>query len=50
MIHRITEDDTITDDSDTDDVTTLLLKAEPFNLTYMLTNMINAAYRAPKEN
>lgn len=50
MVRRITMDDMLTDNSDTDDVTTQLLMATPFDLTYTPTNMINSVYRPTKED
>ncbi len=38
MIRRITTDETITYSTDTDEVSTRLLMAEPFNVTYTPTN------------
>ncbi len=45
MIRRITNDDTITDGKNTEEVTTQLLMAESFTLTWSSNNVINAVYR-----
>ena len=48
MIRRITLDNTITDNTDTEEVTTKLLMADPFMLTYTANKIINAVYRTSK--
>ena len=45
MIRRIAQDDTITSLTSTDEVTTQLLTANKFNLTYNPNRIINAVYR-----
>ncbi len=49
MIRRITKDETLTDDTDADEVTTQLLMADPFNLTYAPKNIINSVDRAAQQ-
>ena len=45
MIQKIVQNDAITDDSNTDQVTIMLLSSKPFTAKYTRNNIINAVYR-----